>query len=337
MDFNTILKEISEEIAKKILEIGVVDIKSDDKSWTFKVVASMESEDRAWDIIKVNGWDIKNYEKNPIMLFWHDYWNIKSIIGWKVKISKTEINWVPVLIAEWVFSKTDHWQVARQLYDEWILKTVSVGFRILETGDKKSIVTKAELLEISFAPVPCHQDALSIDKSIVQKGFDMWILVEKKALSADDSIESQLKDQLNAELGISDTKANERVYVVDLFEKEFVYNHYSRENDNKFDKYFRKSYEQSDDWVKISWDSKEVEAQRQWVDKTKSLKNEVISSERFDKIEEILIKLETSVANIKAGFVEKKEDTPDEDPKVKKALEKIASVVNTTLNKYKKD
>jgi len=43
-----------------------------------RVVASDESTDRYGDIIRVSGWDLKNYRANPIVLFGHD---AKSPVG----------------------------------------------------------------------------------------------------------------------------------------------------------------------------------------------------------------------------------------------------------------
>jgi hypothetical protein len=63
-------KEYSEQIAKEIKEKMIsFEIKSVEENGTFKVIASDETVDRAGEVIKVDGWDFKNYMKNPIMLF----------------------------------------------------------------------------------------------------------------------------------------------------------------------------------------------------------------------------------------------------------------------------
>ena len=95
-------------------------------------------------------------------------------------MQKTEVNGTPVLTAKGIFASTETGQVAKQLYEEGILKTVSVGFKVLERDQKDtSVITKAELLELSFVPVPCHQDAVStLDKELVKKGMEMGIIKE---------------------------------------------------------------------------------------------------------------------------------------------------------------
>lgn len=48
---------------------------------TFKVIASDETVDRAGEIVKADGWELENYMKNPIILFGHDYRDIKNVVG----------------------------------------------------------------------------------------------------------------------------------------------------------------------------------------------------------------------------------------------------------------
>ena len=68
----------------------------------------------------------------------------------------------------------------RQLYDEWVLKTVSVGFIPKERDvNNSSIITRAELLELSFVPVPCNPNALSLWKEIVDDMIDKWFLIKE--------------------------------------------------------------------------------------------------------------------------------------------------------------
>jgi len=68
------------------------------------------------------GWETTNYMKNPIILFGHDYRDIDNIIGRATEV----INNGKQLIVKGVFASTEAGQTARQLYEEGILKTVSV-------------------------------------------------------------------------------------------------------------------------------------------------------------------------------------------------------------------
>lgn len=101
-----------------------IDIKGteDDAEWTFDVVATTEDVDRDQEVIKVNGWDISNREKNPVILANHQY-RIETIIGKGLKFYTSNGQ----KRCKGVFSKTNPVGVlARDLYNEGMLKTVSV-------------------------------------------------------------------------------------------------------------------------------------------------------------------------------------------------------------------
>jgi len=54
--------------------------------------------------------------------------------------------------------------LAKQLYQEGMLKAVSVGFIVLKRNETDyRIIEKAELLEVSFVAVPCNPNAISMD------------------------------------------------------------------------------------------------------------------------------------------------------------------------------
>lgn len=184
------LKEISEAIAQEVKarleKISLREEQTTGDNGTFKVVASDETVDRVWEVIQITGRDLENYMKNPIVLFGHDYRDVDNIV-WKatrVYVEKGQ------LIIEWVFASTENAQICRKLYDEWILKTVSVGFIPKQRDpEDQTLITKAELLEVSFVPVPANPNALSLDKSIIEKCITIWILtneIEKKDIAIDE-------------------------------------------------------------------------------------------------------------------------------------------------------
>ena len=163
-------KELAEELKKAIAE---TEIKvEEDEQYTFDVIATTEDTDRDNEVIKVNGWDTKNWEKSPVILANHDY-TLQSII-WK-GIEFYTSDWQKRL--KGVFSKTNPlWILAKNLYEEWMLKAVSVGFIPLKRNEEDyKIIEKAELLEVSFVAVPANPKATSLDektyKEAVEKGF----------------------------------------------------------------------------------------------------------------------------------------------------------------------
>ena len=155
--------------------ISSFDLKEVNKWRRFRVVASTEDSDRAWEIIKANWWDYKNFMKNPVIIANHVY-KIENIVGKATSIYVMDNQ----LIIEWVFSESNPlWKLLADLYDEGMVKTVSVWF-IPKSRDEsnKRIITSAELLELSFVAVPCNPNALSLDqKQLLEEN---WMIEEVK-------------------------------------------------------------------------------------------------------------------------------------------------------------
>ena len=128
-------------------------------------MASTNDFDRAGDTIDADAWTkggLNNFEKNPIILFNHDYNKpIGRATGLKVTENGLELK------AKISKSAPDH---VAQLVKEGILGAFSVGFRvkdadyITETDGLK--IKDAELFEVSVVSVPCNQAAtFSLSKS----------------------------------------------------------------------------------------------------------------------------------------------------------------------------
>ena len=168
--------------------ISSFDIKEVTKWRTFRVVASTEDSDRAWEIIKASWWDYSNFMKNPVIIANHVY-KIENIVGKATSIYVKDNQ----LIIEWVFSESNPLgKLLADLYEEWMVKTVSVWF-IPKWRDEwnKRIITNAELLELSFVAVPCNPNALSLDqKSLLEEN---WMLKDEESSSP--SSEKNLSDE----------------------------------------------------------------------------------------------------------------------------------------------
>ena len=150
------------------------------KQWrTFKVVASTEDSDRSWEIIKANWWDYQNFMKNPVIIANHVY-KIENIVGKATDIYVKDNQ----LIIEWIFSESNPLgKLLGDLYEEWMVKTVSVWF-IPKSRDEwnKRIITNAELLELSFVAVPCNPNALSLDQKNLLESF--WLIKNEEVWSS---------------------------------------------------------------------------------------------------------------------------------------------------------
>ena len=136
----------------------------DDGSIMIKGMASTADFDRAGDSISADAWTkggLNNFEKNPIILFNHDY---NRPIGRATGLKSTE-NGLE-LTAKISKAAKD----VAELVKDGVLGAFSVGFRVkdadyLEETDGLRI-KDAELFEVSVVSVPCNQSAtFSLAKS----------------------------------------------------------------------------------------------------------------------------------------------------------------------------
>lgn len=182
MEKTNTYNKISEEISQKLFDqLNTPELKefiekmkaSDEDSGRFEVVISTADQDRQGEVIDQNGWDLTNYKNNPIVLWGHNYTSLPIGVADSVDVKDGK------LVASGRFapeSANPFAQQVRRLYDAKIIRTTSVGFMAREMDG--NTITKAELLEFSFVPVPANPMALSLMKelsldrtALVQKGF----------------------------------------------------------------------------------------------------------------------------------------------------------------------
>jgi len=140
-------------------------LENDDGSVMIRGMASTADFDRAGDSISAEAWQkggLKNFEKNPIILFNHDYDRpIGRATGMKAGPEGLEL--------ECKISKSAHGNVA-ELVKDGVLGAFSVGFRVKDADYIKEtdglMIKDAELFEVSVVSVPCNQAAtFSLAKS----------------------------------------------------------------------------------------------------------------------------------------------------------------------------
>lgn len=135
---------------------------------TYKVLASTASIDRQGDSIDQSGWDLTNYKSNPVMLWAHNYSELP--VAKSTAIGVTSLG----LESEFEFAPMEANPKAQQiksLYDNGFLNAVSVGFMPKQRNGNS--ITKAELLEISFVPVPANQDALRLAYKSIEGNVEL--------------------------------------------------------------------------------------------------------------------------------------------------------------------
>jgi len=177
---------------------------TEDGSVIIRGMASTNDVDRAGDSISPEAWSkggLGNFEKNPIILFNHDYDRpIGRATGLKVTDKGLEL--------EAKISKSAPANVC-ELVKEGILGAFSVGFRVKDADylqETEGLMIKdAELFEVSVVSVPCNQAAtFSLSKS-----FDSMAEYEdfKKTFinRVDLAGQSLAKDEVNTSSIASDT------------------------------------------------------------------------------------------------------------------------------------
>lgn len=127
----------------------------------FDMIINTAAVDRDGEIVEPAGAVIDNYLKNPIVLAFHNYWQMP--IGVTTDLTLESGGWR----ARGMFAPTDAGQEARLLYESGFLRTASVGFIPLERDQSSKKITKWELLEWSFVPVPCNPEALTVTQRAV--------------------------------------------------------------------------------------------------------------------------------------------------------------------------
>lgn len=349
----------TEKLAKELSEkLSWFQIKEIGENGSFKVVASDETTDRVGEVIKVTGRELENYRKNPIILFWHKYSDMDDII-WKA--TNVYIEWSQ-LIVEWVFASTYSAQTVRKLYDEWVLKTVSVGFIAKERdANDRNIITRAELLELSFVPVPCNPNALTLWKEVLEdlisKGFIIKNEEEPKdeeeagnpneeaeadetceeenenketddqENSLDNEQEKTIKEmtEVNIEKDIYDQLKDairEKLNNKYLYIVELYTKHFVFRDDVNY-KYFDQNWKIKGELAVLDGDAVEVEANTVWIAKTIQKSNR-----------EILDEIKSWLSN------DKDETAEDDDLQAKmkmqkEALQNVSKVVSDVLHKIK--
>lgn len=157
-----------------------------DKGRVLRFIGSDEGIDRDGEQIMLDGWDLKEYKENPVVLFGHDYKG-KSVATGKVwKDNKNrKLMFDLDFAAPEISSEADS---LFKLYEAGVQRAVSVGFmpdfskiEYPENKDGKGpyrVYKGQTLLEISLCAVPSNPRGLLVNKSM------------------DDAIKSGVVDQL---------------------------------------------------------------------------------------------------------------------------------------------
>ncbi|MCK5019595.1 MAG: HK97 family phage prohead protease [Candidatus Peribacteraceae bacterium] len=133
-----------------------------------RIIASTEAVDRDGEVIKLDGWDLKNFKQSPMFLWAHNSRELP--LGNIVNIKKNKKDGRLEGDIEWASPEANPFaQLVKAQFEEEIMNSFSVGFIPRERDEENwKIITKAELLEISAVPVPANPEA----RVVMAKGYD---------------------------------------------------------------------------------------------------------------------------------------------------------------------
>lgn len=168
---------------------------------TFEMVITTEAVDRYGDSIKLDGWNLKNYMNNPVVLWGHDYWKLPVGVTTELEVKDGK------LIARGYFASAEmnpEAQYVRRLYDAGLMRASSVGLLVLKREGND--IVEAELLEWSFVTVPANPEALTLaadsldmaPKAVLAKGF------LTREVSEEDEDDEEEDDGASAESEVED-------------------------------------------------------------------------------------------------------------------------------------
>ncbi len=202
---------VADSALGKLLDFEVKQDKEDPSVLHF--VSSTEDVDRDGDIIRVAGWDLKNYRKNPIFLWMHDAFS--TPIGRATKVIKNLQDKTLEFLIKFVEPETLPFaDTVRRLYLGKFLHGTSVRFRPIKINIPKDEeerdalemprggieFKKQELLENSAVTLPANPETrrLSLAKMLglgVFSSKDMEVLdIAAKDGGVDEVIEGLKKD-----------------------------------------------------------------------------------------------------------------------------------------------
>lgn len=191
-----------QEIFKPVFENAVRD--RDSKKRTMTVVVSDETVNRYGHVVKVDGWDYKNYMSNPVVLVNHDSMKFpvaKANRVWKSKKGgKKSLMATMEFLPEGVSPEAD---LAYILYDNGFMTSVSPGYMVnfdkAEYGktekDPKVTFNGQELLEISLATVPANPGAIKQNK-MIQECLDLGIIDDVLIERYEETLTKAINDEI---------------------------------------------------------------------------------------------------------------------------------------------
>jgi len=145
-----------------------------------RIVISTAGCDRDRDRVMPRGAVLDNYQKNPVVMWGHSYYQPSDVIGRTVNLETTDGGIMADFELRPAANDQDPQNIVRLLWDGGWVRTASIGFRPIEMQPNEfggNDITAWELLEWSLVPIPANADALrlaakALDAAPVEKDAD---------------------------------------------------------------------------------------------------------------------------------------------------------------------
>lgn len=156
------------ETLQKIANDNNIDTKKGLQYGEIEVIISNSGLDRYGESIKVEGIDLTQVKRNPVVLWAHDYSGLP--IGQLTKVWKSNGNLMGRIKLDY-----DIYEFADTVYKMVLrgtINAVSIGGLVKEFGKTDdggtdySVIKSLEMVEVSIVPVGAHPDALVVSKSL---------------------------------------------------------------------------------------------------------------------------------------------------------------------------
>lgn len=188
----------------KVKELIVATKDANDSGSFTGLVISTEDKDRQGDIVRQAGIDTADYMLNPVVLNSHNYNGIDNIVGVTTRLYTGQVNGIPATLADGKFAPTEAGQMAKALWEGGFLNAASVGFIPTEfDAAEANVITKWQLLEYSFVPVPANAKATRL-RTFADLGLEESALVSKGFV-----IEAKTEDEPEAPAAAEETETVE--------------------------------------------------------------------------------------------------------------------------------
>lgn len=188
----------NDDALAELVKSGAVTVNKGLNYGEIEVVVSNSGIDRHGEAIIMEGIDLTQIRRNPVVLWAHDYGGLP--IGQIVKLWKSSGNLMARIRLDY-----DLYDFADTVYKMIIrgtINAVSIGGIVTAWNENYTVIEKLEMVELSVVPVGAHPDALVVARSIgkdveeVKDQFEKFLtgkVIDKYKNLGDDEVNQAIK------------------------------------------------------------------------------------------------------------------------------------------------